>query len=164
MCSAFSCLISMINQWIDSLSIKCSLLSRSSRASVINISKSIVILNRHVPTHRTYWWDVWKIGTSSTITTWVVHFRSDLAMVISLNFFVCIKNKQLFSCRSNHGRTMLLDQSSLINIEARDPSRFYNDNTSSLSNKVSQLTMWSYSRKHTFEMARLFCRPLRMHM
>ncbi|KAA0037908.1 CACTA en-spm transposon protein [Cucumis melo var. makuwa] len=39
-------------------------------------------------------------------------------------------------------------------------TRFYNDSTSSLSNEVSQLTVWSYSRKRTFEVARSLHKPL----
>ncbi|KAA0051777.1 NBS-LRR type resistance protein [Cucumis melo var. makuwa] len=104
--------------------------------------------------------------TNCTTSSFWSNFKEKDAMFLefseNLNTGRFVLSRQQF--RSNHGRTMLLDQSSLINIEARDPSRFYNDNTSSLSNKVSQLTMWSYSRKHTFEMARLFCRPLRMHI
>ncbi|TYK23153.1 NBS-LRR type resistance protein [Cucumis melo var. makuwa] len=59
--------------------------------------------------------------------------------------------------KTNHRRTRLLDKSSLTIIVA-GPSRFYNDSTSSLSNEVSQLTVWSYSRKHMLGVARSFRR------
>ena len=78
-----------------------------------------------------------------------------------IQLFICIRNKQLFSCRSNHRRIRLLDKSSLT-IIAANPSCFYNNSMSSLNNEVNQSTMSSYSRKHTFEMTRSFCRPLRM--
>ncbi|TYK23155.1 uncharacterized protein E5676_scaffold142G001700 [Cucumis melo var. makuwa] len=48
-----------------------------------------------------------------------------------------LQNKQLFSCRSNNGRTRLLDKSSLTIIAATS-SRFYNDSMSSLSNKAAE--------------------------
>ncbi|XP_050945202.1 uncharacterized protein LOC103495828 [Cucumis melo] len=57
----------------------------------------------------------------------------------------------------------LLDKSSLTIIIA-GPTRLYNDNTSSLRNMVSQSILWSYSRKHTLEVANSFRRPLRMRI
>ncbi|KAA0034989.1 NBS-LRR type resistance protein [Cucumis melo var. makuwa] len=65
--------------------------------------------------------------------------------------------------RSNHGRIRLLDKSDFT-IIAVGRSHFFNDSTSSLSNKMSQSTRWSYSSKHTFEMACSYRRPLRMHI
>ncbi|KAA0052205.1 CACTA en-spm transposon protein [Cucumis melo var. makuwa] len=85
-------------------------------------------MNRRLEqTHQTYWWDVMRIYTSSVTTTCVVHSRS------------------------NHGRTRLLDKSSLT-IIAAGQSRFYNDSTSPLSKEESWSTVWSCSDKHTFEM------------
>ncbi|KAA0039106.1 CACTA en-spm transposon protein [Cucumis melo var. makuwa] len=52
--------------------------------------------------------------------------------------------------RSNHGRTRLLDRSSLT-IIVEGQSRFYNDNTSSLSKEGSWSTMWSCFDKHMFQ-------------
>uniref|UniRef100_A0A9I9EKV4 NBS-LRR type resistance protein n=1 Tax=Cucumis melo TaxID=3656 RepID=A0A9I9EKV4_CUCME len=66
-------------------------------------------------------------------------------------------------CRSNHGRTRLLDRSSLTIIVA-GPSRFYNDNTSSQREKESWSIVWSCSEKHTFELERSCRRPPRMHI
>ena len=165
MCNGFLCLISTIKQRIGLLSIKCSLLWRSSKVTVTVTSKSITTLKRHVSIHHTYWWDVWKIGTSSAITTWVVH--SKWAFIFCngyfIQLFICIWNKQLFSCKSNHGRTKLLDKNKLTIIEV-GRSHFYNDNTNSLNNEVSQSTMWSYLGKHTFELAHSYFRSLRMRM
>ncbi|TYK09775.1 NBS-LRR type resistance protein [Cucumis melo var. makuwa] len=44
------------------------------------------------------------------------------------------------------------------------PNCFYNENTSSLNSEVIQLTMWSYSRKHTLGVVSSFRRRLRMHI
>uniref|UniRef100_A0A9I9EGZ8 Uncharacterized protein n=1 Tax=Cucumis melo TaxID=3656 RepID=A0A9I9EGZ8_CUCME len=64
---------------------------------------------------------------------------------------------------SNHGRTRMLDKSSLTIIVV-GPSRFYNDDMSSLRNEVSQLTMWSYLEKHTIGVVNLFQKWHRMHI
>ncbi|KAA0062189.1 NBS-LRR type resistance protein [Cucumis melo var. makuwa] len=64
---------------------------------------------------------------------------------------------------SNHGRTRLLDRSSLT-IIAVGKNRFYNDSTSLLRRKESQSTMWSCFKKHTFELGRSCRRPQRMHI
>uniref|UniRef100_A0A9I9EA32 CACTA en-spm transposon protein n=1 Tax=Cucumis melo TaxID=3656 RepID=A0A9I9EA32_CUCME len=48
---------------------------------------------------------------------------------------------------SNHGRTRLLDRSSLT-IIVEGPSHFYNDSTSSLREKRSRSIVWSCSKKH----------------
>ncbi|KAA0025161.1 CACTA en-spm transposon protein [Cucumis melo var. makuwa] len=58
--------------------------------------------------------------------------------------------------QSNHRRTRLLDKSSLTIIAAGTSRRFYSDSISSLSNEVNQSIVWSYSSKHTFDMARHF--------
>ncbi|KAA0066573.1 NBS-LRR type resistance protein [Cucumis melo var. makuwa] len=55
----------------------------------------------------------------------------------------------------------LLKRSNLTTRVA-DASRFYNDSTSSLNNEDILSIEWSYLEKHTFEMASLFCRWLRM--
>ncbi|TYK30714.1 CACTA en-spm transposon protein [Cucumis melo var. makuwa] len=48
-------------------------------------------------------------------------------------------------------------------VQASSPCRFYNDNTCSLRNKVSQSTVSSsYSRKHILIMSNSFRKPLRM--
>ncbi|TYJ98352.1 uncharacterized protein E5676_scaffold232G00840 [Cucumis melo var. makuwa] len=65
--------------------------------------------------------------------------------------------------QSNHGRTKLLDKNKLTIIEV-GRSHFYNDNTNSLNNEVSQSTMWSYLGKHTFELAHSYFRSLRMRI
>uniref|UniRef100_A0A9I9EDE3 CACTA en-spm transposon protein n=1 Tax=Cucumis melo TaxID=3656 RepID=A0A9I9EDE3_CUCME len=65
--------------------------------------------------------------------------------------------------RSNHGRTRLLDRSSLTIIVA-GPNRFYNDSTSSLREKRSQSIVWSCSKKHTFKLERSCRRPRRMRL
>uniref|UniRef100_A0A9I9EKQ0 NBS-LRR type resistance protein n=1 Tax=Cucumis melo TaxID=3656 RepID=A0A9I9EKQ0_CUCME len=70
-----------------------------------------------------------RIDTSSATTISVVHFRS------------------------NHGRTRLLDRSSLT-IIVEGPSHFYNDSTSSLREKRSRSIVWSCSKKHMFELGR----------
>ncbi|KAA0042154.1 NBS-LRR type resistance protein [Cucumis melo var. makuwa] len=61
--------------------------------------------------------------------------------VVSLGIRLILTEEKKFHIRSNHGRTRLLDKSSLT-IIAAGPSRFYNDNTSSLSIK-SQPTLES---------------------
>ncbi|KAA0042261.1 CACTA en-spm transposon protein [Cucumis melo var. makuwa] len=63
-------------------------------------------------------------------------------------FFVFDFNDQAMNW-SNHGRTRLLDRSSLTMIVAGQ-NRFYNDNTSSLRKKGSWSTVWSCFEKHTF--------------
>ncbi|KAA0036188.1 NBS-LRR type resistance protein [Cucumis melo var. makuwa] len=83
--------------------------------------------------------DVIRIGTTSVTTTSVVHSRS------------------------NHGRTRLLDRSSLTIIVA-GRSHFYNDSTSLLSKEESWPIMWSYSDKHTFKTGRSCHRQWRMHI
>ncbi|KAA0033763.1 CACTA en-spm transposon protein [Cucumis melo var. makuwa] len=70
-------------------------------------------LEEALPTHQTHWLDVMRIDTSSATTISAVHFRS------------------------NHGRTRLLDRSSLT-IIVEGPSHFYNDSTSSLREKRSR--------------------------
>ncbi|TYK05479.1 CACTA en-spm transposon protein [Cucumis melo var. makuwa] len=65
--------------------------------------------------------------------------------------------------KSNHGRTRLLDRSNLT-IIAVGQSRFYNDNTSTLSKEGSGLTVWSYFRKYTFEPGRSCRRSQRMRI
>ncbi|TYK02184.1 hypothetical protein E5676_scaffold388G00840 [Cucumis melo var. makuwa] len=57
----------------------------------------------------------------------------------------------------------LLKQSSPTSTAAVS-SRFYNDNTSSLNNKVIQSTVWTYSEKHTLGVASSFYRQLQMHI
>ncbi|KAA0046162.1 NBS-LRR type resistance protein [Cucumis melo var. makuwa] len=64
---------------------------------------------------------------------------------------------------SNHRRTGLLDRSSLT-IIVTGLSRFYNDSTSSLREKMSRSIVWSCFRKHTFELRRSCRRPQRMCM
>ncbi|TYK23260.1 NBS-LRR type resistance protein [Cucumis melo var. makuwa] len=63
----------------------------------------------------------------------------------------------------NHGPTRLLNRSNLT-IIATGRSRFYNDNTSSLSKEVSRSILWSCSSKHTFETGLLYCRPQKMRI
>ncbi|TYK28648.1 CACTA en-spm transposon protein [Cucumis melo var. makuwa] len=57
--------------------------------------------------------------------------------------------------RSYHRSTRLLDRKNLT-IKAAGQSRFYNDNTSSLSKEVSRSTLWSCFDKHTFEKGLLY--------
>ncbi|KAA0047908.1 gamma-aminobutyrate transaminase POP2 [Cucumis melo var. makuwa] len=57
----------------------------------------------------------------------------------------------------------LLEQSSPTSTAAVS-NRFYNDNTSSLNNKVIQSTVWTYSEKHTLGVASSFYRQLQMHI
>ncbi|TYK11054.1 NBS-LRR type resistance protein [Cucumis melo var. makuwa] len=64
---------------------------------------------------------------------------------------------------SNHGRTRMLDRSNLTIIVA-GPSRFYNDNTSSLREKGSRSIVWSCFEIHTFELGRSCRRPQRMRI
>uniref|UniRef100_A0A9I9EHV8 NBS-LRR type resistance protein n=1 Tax=Cucumis melo TaxID=3656 RepID=A0A9I9EHV8_CUCME len=65
--------------------------------------------------------------------------------------------------RSNHGRTRLLDRSSLTIIVA-GPSRFYNDSMSSLKEEDSRSIVWNCSEKHTFELGHSCRRPPRMRI
>ncbi|TYK05071.1 CACTA en-spm transposon protein [Cucumis melo var. makuwa] len=100
------------------------------RPTVIDISKSTATQRRLVLTHQTHWLDMMRIGTSSATIISAVHFRS------------------------NHGRTRLLDRSSLTIILA-GPSRFYNDNMSSLKEKWKpidrvELFRETYVRAGTF--------------
>ncbi|KAA0055453.1 CACTA en-spm transposon protein [Cucumis melo var. makuwa] len=92
-----------------------------------------------VPTHQTHWLDVMRIGTSSATIISVVHSRS------------------------NHGRTRMLDKSSLT-IRVAGPSRFYNDSMSSLKEKGSRSIVWNYFGKQTFELGHSCRRPPRMCM
>ncbi|KAA0034856.1 NBS-LRR type resistance protein [Cucumis melo var. makuwa] len=66
-----------------------------------------------------------------------------------------------FQC--NHGRTRLLDRSSLT-IIATGQSRFYNDSTSSLRKKGSRSIVWTCFKKHMFEPGRSCRRPQRMRI
>ncbi|KAA0036833.1 NBS-LRR type resistance protein [Cucumis melo var. makuwa] len=127
------------SQAIGLLSIRCSRPLKSSGLTVIDISKSIATRRRLVPTHQTHWLDVMRIGTSSTTIISAVHSRS------------------------NHGRTRLLDRSSLT-IIVEGPSRFYNDSMSSLKEEGSRSIVWNCSGKHTFELGHSCRRPPRMRI